>query len=489
MLLFREFSLIFRIMKSKSGNLKLKQLLFVKEGPGGAISSTLFIPSNRFGLGGKEQLAKPNNNQNLVDPEQEEEDRVYPGEDEKMDVVNPMRESSFQATSDPGRGFYRDLPGMMKPVLAAPAQFVPTDTDEYDREAALMEPDMSQTTISTLAFPGQHYEKQIPDESSDEKTGRKPNSKLNRLMNSDELDGFELGNPHQELGVLDRTGKQSDLAYRVNWVGQVDPINPEYEKLNSLEKNTQPPNGYQKLVKPRRFAPVVVNKDRDMKHSKEPNIQNANDHPITEKTDKKAGTLGAEPIKSTKLSDILFPSKRENGDKTPANKEDLTPLVIRDQDPASSDVDLGLLLWPQKHVPEDKTVKEGIQMVSSRELLQEEKELLEEGFWDWLKSLWYRLIGGGEYEGLYKDSTQFRKDYLRTVLTAKRLYHLAAEYEIFDEDLTDFVERANSELITKQEFVNLVKSKEIDRIFKRVRERLRRATSKEEANRNMRDDD
>jgi hypothetical protein len=197
------------------------------------------------------------------------------------------------------------------------------------------------------------------------------------------------------------------------------------------------------LVKPHRFVPKVVTpRDKMMNENK------------------KKEKLGYEPEESETLDDLVSPEERPDGDKVDVDNQKDEPTFDRGY------FKLGTILWPQEHSPKNV-------------LLSEEAELLEEGFWDWLKSLWYKLVGYGSSSVQGPESkAELRKDFTRAFLAAKRIYFLALDYGIEDEELTAFVEKATAGDISDNEFIYLVKSKKLDKIFHRVREKTRRAIKK-----------
>jgi hypothetical protein len=413
----------------------LKSLLFqtksksLKEGPLGSVSSTLFTPSNKFGVGGIEQLANPKSNKSLVDPEEEEKKKVYPGDKPLEEPLVEEEEALFEFGTDPNRILYRDMPGMKQNIVPAQQRYVPYDTMEYDPEEKA--PEMSDMSITNLTSPTPKVKK-VGVPSLDNDKGIVPNS----------YDPAEWrGNKQTPVSVIDTSGKQNNLSYRVDWMKMVDKdaqkedpnfMDSEEENVN-LTSNT-------KLVKPHRFVPKVVTpRDKMMNENKK------------EK-------LGYEPEESETLDDLVSPEERADGDKVDVDNEKEAPEFDRGV------FKLGTILWPKEHSPKNV-------------LLSEEAEILEEGFWDWLKGLWYKLMGYGASE---KPVTrqELRKDFTRTLLRAKRIYFLALDYGVEDEELTDFIEKSNTGRISENEFISLVKSKKLDKIIHRVRERTSRAINK-----------
>lgn len=425
----------------------LKSLLFktktksLKEGPLGAVSSTLFTPSNKFGVGGKEQLANPRSDKDLVDPEEEEKRKVYPGDkpldaplvEEKPLVEEDQLEASlFEFGTDPTRILYRDMPGMKQNIVPNQKRYVPYDTMEYDPEEKA--PEMSDMSMTNLASPTPKVKK-VGVPSLDNDKGIVPNS----------YDPAEWGgNKQTPVTVLDTSGKQNNLNYRVDWLKMVDKdAQKEDPNFMDSEEDNVHLTSNTKLVKPHRFVPKVVTpRDKMMNENK------------------KKEKLGYEPEESETLDDLVSPEERPDGDKVDVDNKKDEPTFDRGV------FKLGTILWPKEHSPKNV-------------LLSEEAELLEEGFWDWLKSLWYKLVGYGSGAAKSPESkAELRKDFTRAFLAAKRIYFLALDYGIEDEELTAFVEKATSGDISDSEFIYLVKSKKLDKIFHRVREKTRRAIKK-----------
>lgn len=426
----KDIYLLRKIMKRK-----------IKEGPLGSISSTLFQSSNKFGLGGKEQLSKPENREELIDPEEEMEKRLFPGE-EKDKAPELARDDLYMkevSVADPSRIFYRDMPGTKQDMLVKRKMFVPIDTGEDP---------LPQPKGDAQLFPSQKAEPVLP--------GNPPGTFKGKLKND-----FASGPPSEVNFVsdpIDLTKGPASMQYRVDWISQIDPDDPSYNNnqtrfLKTGEGQAQPaPAISHTLVKPRRFVPKVVDRQKMEKELKEKISK-----PVVSKTLNKL----------EKQKD--FHPADENAK---ADKE--IPELPKDFD--HKGFKISSVLWPEKDRNSAPVLSE-----ENKKFLEE--EILNEGFWNFLKNLFHKLFGGGYGCHWTQTPEEFKSDFIRLKMRVERTYSVAQDYGIEDADLTRAVELFNSKITNKQ-FCDMIKDRKLETILHRVSERIRRI-NKKEAERNI----